>query len=67
MVGSLNVSLSSSLPKVRNNRDNVGIILDGWMTCDLTSFSTGFQSDYERLCAMESHLQLKRFPPPGGI
>ena len=41
--------------------------MDGWMTCDFTSFSTVFQSsgqwadDNEMLCAMEPRLWLRRF------
>ena len=41
-----------------------------WMTCDFMSFSTVFQSYQgdehlimKGLCAMEPHLQLKRFLP----
>ena len=42
--------------------------MDRWMTCDLTSFITIFQSyqggvldDNERLCARELRLWLRRF------
>ena len=36
------------------------LLKDEWMTCHFTSFSTVFQS-YERLCAIEFRLQLRRF------
>ena len=46
--------------------------MDGWMTCEFTSFSTVFvisgrrTYDNERLCAMEPRLRLKRSPPQAG-
>ena len=47
--------------------------MDGWMTCDFTSFfnsisvvSGGWSDDDERLCAMELHIPLKRSSPQAG-
>ena len=44
--------------------------MDGWMSCNFTSFSTVFQLYQDigwmimkRLCAMESCLPLRRYPP----
>ena len=43
-------------------------LLDGWMTCDFTSFFNSISGisgrcldDNERLCAMELRLRLRRF------
>ena len=45
----------------------------GWMTCDLrffnsiTAISARWACDNIRLCAMETRLQSKRFPPRAGL
>ena len=48
--------------------------MDGWMgwlvgcmTCDFTSFSTVLYQDDGSLCAMETRLRLKSFPPTTGL
>ena len=48
-------------------------MMDGWMTCDLKSFSTVFQSrrwtdDNESLCAMEACVcRVGKVPPSAGL
>ena len=47
---------------------------DGLMTSDCSSgfisiscISVRLEGNYEKLCSMESHLQLERFLPPAGL
>ena len=46
---------------------DVPILMDGWMTCDLTSFSMvisgRWADDNERLCAVELCLRLAKSSP----
>ena len=70
-------SFSGGTLKVSNGiffKNIVNFKRDRWMTCDFTSFfnsvsviSGRWADDYERLCAMEPRLRLKRSLPQAGL